>query len=351
LIQPLLSSIPSDVIKITDNQGWGDGNVGTNLPTTGGTGTGLTVDVIDGGSGYAIISINTPGTGYTNGDVVTVTNGGMSDSFTIVFSGTNSWEFDVNGAIVFPDATIQTTAFIPTTYATTGSNTFIGNQVVTGSGIFTSGLTITGSLTAPTITGSLEGTSSWSRNSISSSYPIAISGNTVYTPFSVSNFSTSDSIFLGFNAGTDATNADSSIFLGGYSGIYATNAYSSIFLGNTAGGGGVNAHYSNFLGNNAGGNATYASNSNFLGKFAGFNASKAYNSNFIGQDVGNEAVESYHSNFLGYFVGVNAVSASFSTLIGYKTGYNSAGAFSGQSDMFAVGSSNGFINIFNFGQV
>ncbi len=140
------NGIPSDVIKITDNQGWGDGNVGTNLPTTGGTGTGLTVDVIDGGSGYAIISINTPGTGYTNGDVVTVTNGGMSDSFTIVFSGTNSWEFDVNGAIVFPDATIQTTAFIPTTYATTGSNTFIGNQVVTGSGIFTSGLTITGSV-------------------------------------------------------------------------------------------------------------------------------------------------------------------------------------------------------------
>ena len=32
-----------------------------------------------------------------------------------------------------------------------------------------------------------------------------------------------------------------------------------------------------------------------------------------------------------------------------KIQFGTVGAFSGQSDMFAVGSSNGFINIFNFG--
>jgi hypothetical protein len=36
-------------------------------------------------------------------------------------------------AIGFADETVQTTAFIPTTYATTGSNQFNGNQTITGS--------------------------------------------------------------------------------------------------------------------------------------------------------------------------------------------------------------------------
>jgi hypothetical protein len=270
----------------------------------------LTVDVIDGGSGYAIISINTPGTGYTNGDVVTVTNGGMSDSFTIVFSGTNSWEFDVNGAIVFPDATIQTTAFIPTTYATTGSNTFIGNQVVTGSGIFTSGLTITGSVIAPSITGSLQGTSSWSRNSISSSYPIAVSGLTIYTPFNVSGFSTDNSIFLGYSAGNLATNAYSSYFIGSYAGTNATNTNNS-----------------NFIGNEAGYQATNANNSNFIGSNVGKTATNAAYSNFLGISVGIDATNAIFSNFIGTGTGVNAASASYSTLIGYNVGSNPGNSY------------------------
>jgi hypothetical protein len=36
-------------------------------------------------------------------------------------------------AIGFADLTVQTTAFVPTTYATTGSNSFNGNQTITGS--------------------------------------------------------------------------------------------------------------------------------------------------------------------------------------------------------------------------
>jgi hypothetical protein len=89
------------VTKISDNQGWGDGSVGTDLPTTGGTGTGLTVDVVDSGSAYAGISINTPGTGYTNGDVLTVTNGGMSDTFSISVP-VYDWQFGNTGNLTFP---------------------------------------------------------------------------------------------------------------------------------------------------------------------------------------------------------------------------------------------------------
>jgi hypothetical protein len=112
------------VTKISDNQGWGGGSVGTNLPTTGGTGTGLTVDVVDSGSAYAGISINTPGTGYTNGDVLTVTNGGMSDTFSISVP-VSDWQFGNTGITTIPSTlttvedniTIQVPSGIPTSVA------------------------------------------------------------------------------------------------------------------------------------------------------------------------------------------------------------------------------------------
>jgi hypothetical protein len=82
--EPTPNGVPSgSVTKISDNQGWDENNVGTNLPTTGGTGVGLTVDIIDGGSFYSAITINTPGSGYTNGDEITVTRPDISDTFTI----------------------------------------------------------------------------------------------------------------------------------------------------------------------------------------------------------------------------------------------------------------------------
>lgn len=82
--EPTPNGVPSGAVtKISDNQGWDENNVGTNLPTTGGTGVGLTVDIIDGGSFYSNITINTPGSGYTNGDVITVTRPDVSETFTI----------------------------------------------------------------------------------------------------------------------------------------------------------------------------------------------------------------------------------------------------------------------------
>jgi hypothetical protein len=94
--------IPTSLTKITSNQGWGIGSVGTNLATTGGSGTGLTVDVSDSGSAYSGITIHTAGTGYTDGDIITVSNGGMSDSFTISVPGTKPWVFDMTGNLTLP---------------------------------------------------------------------------------------------------------------------------------------------------------------------------------------------------------------------------------------------------------
>ena len=95
--------IPTSLTKITSNQGWGAGSVGSNLPTTGGSGTGLTVDVADGGSAYSSIAIHTAGNGYTDGDIITVSNGGMIDTFTISVPGTKPWVFGMNGNLTLPE--------------------------------------------------------------------------------------------------------------------------------------------------------------------------------------------------------------------------------------------------------
>ena len=110
------SGVPSGpVTKISDNQGWDENNVGTDLPTTGGTGSGLTVDVVDGGSFYSIITINNPGSGYTNGDVLTVTRPSVSETFSISVP-VYDWQFGNTGNLTFPsNLTIRSNPFNPGT--------------------------------------------------------------------------------------------------------------------------------------------------------------------------------------------------------------------------------------------
>lgn len=63
--------------------GYTDGTL--NVPTTGGTGTGLTVDISAAVSPGPVtgVVINNPGSGYTNGDVVTITGGGADATITL----------------------------------------------------------------------------------------------------------------------------------------------------------------------------------------------------------------------------------------------------------------------------
>jgi hypothetical protein len=140
------NGIPTGVSNWNGQGGWNQGFY-SNLATTGGTGTGLTVDVAAGGGGYIgieQITINTAGSGYTNGDIITIDNeNNLPGTFTIEV-GASSFELDASGGLVFPDSTIQTTAFNPTLYATTGSNTFNGNQIISGSLTIASGSSIYG---------------------------------------------------------------------------------------------------------------------------------------------------------------------------------------------------------------
>jgi hypothetical protein len=69
------------------------------------------------------------------------------------------------------------------------------NLDVSGSGRYTNGLTVTGSLIAPNITGSLQGTASWALNAITSSYILnAVSSSFASTASSADNFIVRNSI-------------------------------------------------------------------------------------------------------------------------------------------------------------
>jgi hypothetical protein len=63
--------------------GTGYGVTGTDVATTGGSGTGLTVDFTSSAGILETAAINTPGTGYIRGDVITITTGNGDATFTV----------------------------------------------------------------------------------------------------------------------------------------------------------------------------------------------------------------------------------------------------------------------------
>jgi hypothetical protein len=99
--------IPNGLSNWDGSAGGWDENIYTNHPTTGGTGTGLTVNVAANGEGYisiGAITISNPGAGYISGDVITITNeNNLSGTFTIsVPEQYNAWTFDEDGSLTLP---------------------------------------------------------------------------------------------------------------------------------------------------------------------------------------------------------------------------------------------------------
>jgi len=67
-----------------------------NVATTGGTGTGLTVDITTAAGGVTVVTINNAGTGYTAADVITITGGAADATFTVdtISAGLYNTTFD-----------------------------------------------------------------------------------------------------------------------------------------------------------------------------------------------------------------------------------------------------------------
>jgi len=102
------NGIPNGVANLNNQGGWNQGYYSA-IATTGGTGTGLTVNVAAGGGGYiniSAISISNPGSGYTDGDVITINNeNNLPATFTVTVS-TTAWKFGTTGRTIFPNGTV-----------------------------------------------------------------------------------------------------------------------------------------------------------------------------------------------------------------------------------------------------
>jgi len=142
---------------------------------------------------------------------------------------------------------------------------------------------LTGSLTATSFTGSLQGTASYAViKSSGSNFPTIYSAD----PAAGNKFPLTGSIIIGQEAGYLSSGSQYLIALGYRAGYNTTVASYSTFLNHSAGSGADFAEYSNFIGYRAGYLATYANNSNFFGYLAGQQQYSASYSNIIGHASG-----------------------------------------------------------------
>ena len=170
---------------------------------------------------------------FTYGRVVQIVSGSYYDGFGNVLPiGTSS--------VVISGSTSG--------FATTGSNTFIGNEIVSGSVIVTNG-----------ITGSLYGTSSYSLNTISSSYALTAS----YSNTSIySNTSTSSSYALSASYAPIDTNITVSWSSNSSTASYVVTAQTASYYGGSV----ISSSYAltaSFALNGGGGGTTLTTGSTY----------------------------------------------------------------------------------------
>jgi hypothetical protein len=106
LIINVPNGIPTGVGAIASTTGSWEQNPASNLATTGGSGTGLRVSVTHTGGYASAIAITVAGTGYLDGELITVTSGGSSASFIIAVTGTRSWTFGIDGNLTLPNGAV-----------------------------------------------------------------------------------------------------------------------------------------------------------------------------------------------------------------------------------------------------
>jgi hypothetical protein len=147
----------------------------------------------------------------------------------------------------------------------------------------------------------------------------------------------------------------SSLFSTGLRGTGSgSTALRSIFLGENAGYNATNASNSNFFGSNAGNATTDAYNSNFFGFQSGLQATNAYNSNFFGLGTGQYATNANNSNFIGFEAGYGASNANTSNLFGFQAGKSISGNNIGSNNIIIgtnISLPNATANAINLGGV
>jgi hypothetical protein len=134
------NGVPTSVYNYSGGGGWNSPPYTNLATTTNNLGTGLTVNVSTAVGGYIdinAITINTPGTGYKTGDLITITNElNLTGSFVVGVAGTNSWTFGTSGSLTLPigvsiDSSVS--ALYPKIIADSGKLFSVQGQGSTGS--------------------------------------------------------------------------------------------------------------------------------------------------------------------------------------------------------------------------
>jgi hypothetical protein len=86
---------------VLQGTGYTDGSY-TDQATTGGSGTGLTVDYLVVTNQVVTVTINQQGLGYNNGDVITIPGGSSSATVLLDVAANNVWKFDTAGTATLP---------------------------------------------------------------------------------------------------------------------------------------------------------------------------------------------------------------------------------------------------------
>ena len=122
------NGVPSSITDIGMTTGYWELNPLSNLATTGGSGSGLRVNVTQTDGYVTAIAIATAGTGYTAGDYITVTSGTSSAAFIIAVAGRNTWQFGDDGTLTVPANSSILTNETELKIATHSTTTYTFNQ-------------------------------------------------------------------------------------------------------------------------------------------------------------------------------------------------------------------------------
>ncbi len=215
------------------------------------------------------------------------------------------------------------------TFATTGSNTFFGNEVITGS------FSVSGSISQVGVGGPgniFIGDEPSTNMTSEAQYNVIIGQDA-----GILNSSGSLNVFIGKSAGLLNQIGNSNVMIGGYAG-YNTKNSQNLYIGESAGFNNImgtsnvfighQSGYSNkvsnntFIGYQAGFDNTSGSENTFVGRGSGENNTTADNNSFFGYNSGRDNSVGENNTFLGNFAGQTNTSGSYNTFVGSSAGQN-----------------------------
>lgn len=205
------------------------------------------------------------------------------------------------------------------TFATTGSNTFVGNQGITGS------IVVSGSISQKGVGGNgniVIGEAPLTNMTTEAVYNVIIGQNA-----GILNSSGSSNVYVGRSAGILNQIGNSNVMVGTYAG-YNAKGSQNVYIGESAGGQNISGNYNIAIGHQAGYNNKVNSNT-FIGFQSGFQNTSGSANTFVGERSGESNTIGGNNSFFGGASGRDNSVGSNNTFIGQNAGQqNTSGSYS-----------------------